>query len=77
MQVRANTQVIDTSFSAWLGVLLLLLVADAGRRMEEGTLRGVAAARLTLGLVTVIGRMADWSTGPTCEDASAPAPKAT
>lgn len=77
MQVRANTQVIETSFSAWLGVLLLLLVADAGRRMEEGTFRGVAAARLTLALVTVLGRMADWNTRPTCEGASAPVRKAT
>jgi predicted lipid-binding transport protein (Tim44 family) len=71
MQVRANGQVIETSFSAWLGVLLMLLVADAGRRMERGTIRGMATARLTLALVTAIGRMAGWSMRPAPQDLSA------
>lgn len=64
MRVRANSQVIETSFSAWLGVLLLMLVADASGRMELGTIRGMVVARLTLALVAVIGRMADSSTKP-------------
>lgn len=61
MRVRANTQLIEVSFSVWLGVLLLMLVSDASRRMSRRTIRDVMAARLLLMLVTVIGRMADWT----------------
>lgn len=71
MQFRANSQVIETSFSAWLGLLLLMLVADASRRMEQGTVRGAAVARLILALVTVIGQATDWSARPTREDVPA------
>lgn len=61
MRVRANAQLMEVSFSVWLGVLLLMLVSDAGQRMSRRTIWDVMAARLLLTLVMVIGRMADWA----------------
>lgn len=65
MRVRMKTDVLETAFSAWLGVLLLLLVADASRRLSRGTFGGVVAARAAFALVSIVGRVADWTAGPT------------